>query len=245
MKLVRAFFAYVWKIYFLVVVLLVIIILYPIQVVLLNNQKYFQKGFQLIRFQAKAILFLIGVRKEIHGSIPNDSNTSYIICPNHSSYLDILLLYAAFPTYFIFLGKKELGQVPIFNVYFKKMNLLVDRANPKAAHQAIKNACEKLNDGTNLVIFPEGTIPSTTPQMKAFKNGAFKASTDTDTPIIPITFKDNYRLLEDNWGFFSRTGPGKSRVYIHPPIFPKNGATDLLTLREDTRAAIASQLDTK
>lgn len=243
MKIIAAIFAYAWKIYFLIVVMLVILILYPIQLFLLTNEKHFNRGFKLIRFQANAILFLIGVRKEIHGKIPNDQNTSYIICPNHSSYLDILLLYAAFPTYFIFLGKKELGKVPVFNIYFKKMNLLVDRANPKAAHQAITNACEKLKNGTNLVIFPEGTIPTTTPEMKAFKNGAFKAASDTNTPIIPITFKDNYKLLEDNWGLFSRTGPGKSRVYIHAPIFPKNGGVDLLTLREETRKAIESELD--
>lgn len=243
MKYIGAILAYIWKIYFLLVVMLVIIILYPIQLVLLSNEKYFQTGFKLIRFQAKTILFLIGIRKEVHGSIPNDNNTSYIICPNHSSYLDILLLYAAFPTYFIFLGKKELGKVPVFNIYFKKMNLLVDRANPKAAHQAIKNACEKLKGGTNLVIFPEGTIPTTTPKMKPFKNGAFFAAAETNTAIIPITFKDNYKLLEDDWGFFARTRPGKSRVYIHPPIFPKNEASDLLTLREETKSAIESQLD--
>lgn len=243
MKIVSAIFAYAWKIYFLIVVMLVILLLYPIQAVLLTNEKYFQKGFKLIRFQANAILFLIGVRKEVHGSIPNDQNTSYIICPNHSSYLDILLLYASLPTYFIFLGKKELGSVPIFNIYFKKMNLLVDRANAKAAHQAIINACDQLNNGTNLVIFPEGTIPTSTPKMKAFKNGAFKAASDTKTPIIPITFKDNYKLLEDSWSFFARSRPGKSRIYIHPPLCPKNEAMDLLTLREETRKAIESQLD--
>ena len=243
MKYIVAILAYIWKIYFLLVVMLVILLLYPIQLVLLSNEKYFQPGFKLIRFQAKTILFFIGIRKEVHGTIPNDNNTSYIICPNHSSYLDILLLYASLPTYFIFLGKKELGSVPVFNIYFKKMNLLVDRANPKAAHQAIKNACEKLKGGTNLVIFPEGTIPTSTPKMKPFKNGAFYAAAETNTAIIPITFKDNYKLLEDDWGFFARTRPGKSRVYIHPPIFPKNEASDLLTLRDKTRIAIESELD--
>ncbi len=243
MKLITAIFANTWKIYFLLVAILVILILYPIQVVLLTNEKYFQKGFKLIRFQAKAILFLIGVRKEVHGTIPNDDKTSYILCPNHSSYLDILLLYAAFPTYFIFLGKKELGSIPVFNIYFKKMNLLVDRANPKAAHQAILNACDKLKNGTNLVIFPEGTIPTTAPKMKAFKNGPFYAAIESNTAIVPITFKDNYKLLEDDWGFLAKTRPGRSRVYIHPLVFPKNGEVDLLTLRDKTRKAIESQLD--
>lgn len=243
MKWLKAMLAYIWKVYFLIVVLTVILVLYPIQFILLSNEKYFPQGFWLTRFQAKVILFLIGVRKEVHGKIPNDTETSYIICPNHSSYLDILLLYAAFPNYFIFLGKKELGSVPIFNIYFKKMNLLVDRANAKAAHASITEACEKLNKGANLVIFPEGTIHKDQPQLKPFKNGAFKAALQVNIPIIPVTFKDNYKLLEDDWGFFAKTKPGKSRVYIHAPIYPKNGEVDLLTLRTQTQEAIASQLD--
>ena len=123
------------------------------------------------------------------------------------------------------------------------MNLLVDRANPKAAHKAILNACDKLKNGTNLVIFPEGTIPTTAPKMKAFKNGAFYVATETNKAIVPVTFKDNYKLLEDDWGFFAKIQPGKSRVYIHSPVFPKNGEVDLLTLRDKTRKAIESQLD--
>ena len=79
--------------------------LYPAYLVLLLNEKYFLQGFKLTRFQARLILFLVGVRKEVHGSIPNDRETTYIICPNHSSYLDILVLYAALPNFFIFLGK--------------------------------------------------------------------------------------------------------------------------------------------
>ena len=243
MKWLKALIAYWWKIYFLIVVLLVILLMYPIQFVLLTNEKFFRKGFKLIRFQAKLILLLVGIRKEVHGDIPNDAETSYIICPNHSSYLDILLLYASLPTYFIFLGKKELGSVPVFNIYFKKMNILLDRANAKAAHASITKACGELKKGTNLVIFPEGTIPETVPEMRPFKNGAFRAAIQCNIPIVPVTFKDNYKLLEDNWGFFSNSRPGKSRVYIHAPVFPKKGEVDLLTLREQTREAIASKLD--
>ena len=79
--------------------------------------------------------------------------------------------------------------------------------------------------------------------MKPFKNGAFKASIQSNIPIVPVTFKDNHKLLEDAWGFHAKTRPGKSRIYIHPPIFPKKGEVDLLTLRKLTREAITSKLD--
>lgn len=243
MKWILATLSYLWKIYFLLVVVLVVLAFYPIQAILLTNEKYFPKGFQLIRFQAKLILFLIGIKTKVIGEIPNDKTTSYIICPNHSSYLDILMLYSALPNYFIFLGKKELGSVPVFNIYFKKMNILLDRANPKAAHAAITTAIGELEKGTNLVIFPEGTIPASTPKMKPFKNGAFKAAIQCKIPIVPVTFKDNYKLLEDNWSYFANKRPGKSRMYIHSPIKPLNSESDLLTLREETYKSIASKLD--
>lgn len=239
----KAILANIWKVYFLLVVIIVILLLYPIQYILLTNEKYFHKGFHLTRFQAKSILLLIGVRYSIEGQIPSNDSTSYIICPNHSSYLDILLLYAAFPSYFIFLGKKELGKVPVFNIYFKKMNILLDRGNAKAAHASITTAVERLNKGAHLVIFPEGTIPNTCPKMKPFKNGAFRASVQHNIPILPVSFKDNYKLLEDSWNFYSKARPGKTKMYIHEPISPKNGEVDLLTLRELTREAIASKLD--
>jgi len=243
MKLVKGIFGFLWKIYFLLVVLITIIILYPTFFVLLQNEKYFQTGFKLIRWQAKCILFFVGIRKKVVGNIPNDQSTNYIICPNHSSYLDILLLYASFPNYFIFLGKKELGNVPLFNIYFKKMNILVDRTNPKSAHQSIAKACEEMEKGSNLVIFPEGTIPKSVPQLKPFKNGAFRVSMQLKMNIIPVTFKDNYRLLEDSWSITARSRPGLSRVYIHEPIEVKEEEWDLLTLREETKKRIASKLD--
>lgn len=244
MKWVKGILGCIWKMYFFLVVLISLLILYPAYAILLLNEKYFLRGFQLIRFQAKLILFFVGVRKEVIGSIPNDREITYIICPNHSSYLDILLLYASLPNYFIFLGKKELGSVPVFNIFFKKMNILVDRANPKAAHTSIEQACQRMQKGTNVVIFPEGTIPASVPKMKPFKNGAFRVAMQLNIPIVPITFKDNYRLLEDRWSINASARPGKARIYIHPPIAPEaNAEEDLLTLREKVKTAIASQLD--
>lgn len=197
-----------------------------------------------MRIQSKFILLVIGIRVEVNGNIPNDLSVSYLICPNHSSYLDILVMYVALPNYFIFLGKKELGSVPLFNIYFKKMNILIDRENAKAAHASINKACDEMGKGRNVVIFPEGTISKAVPKLRAFKNGAFKASLQLGLPIVPVSFKDNYKLLEDSWKWDAKSGPGKSRVYIHPPIFiDKEAPKDLLTLREETRQAIASQIE--
>lgn len=241
---VKSLFSNLWKFYLLFVVIITLLLLYPFYLILLNKEKYFASGFKLIRFQAKVILFFAGIRPVIEGSIPHNENTTYIICSNHSSYLDILILYYCLPHYFIFLGKEELKKIPVFNIFFKKMNISVDRAKPKAAHEAIKKACEQIGKGNNIVIFPEGTIPPSAPIMKSFKNGAFKVAQDLGIGIIPISFKDNYKLLEDSMKFNAKSRFGKARVYVHPPISAEeHSKMDLVSLREKTKAIIASKLD--
>jgi 1-acyl-sn-glycerol-3-phosphate acyltransferase len=242
MKWIKGILGYVWKIYFFLVVLITVIVLFPLLLIFLLNEKYFNTGHKLVSFQAKLILFLVGVRSKIHGNLPKDGRT-YIVCSNHSSYLDILLLYAVFPNYLIFLGKKELGDVPLFNIYFKKMNILVDRGNPKASHESIKKAVVEMSKGRSVVIFPEGTIPETAPVMKAFKNGAFKVAIENGIPILPISFPNNSKLLEDKWNLEAKSGPGKANIYFHNVIESNSDEfKDLITLREKTKELIQSKL---
>lgn len=203
-------------------------------------------GFQLTRFQGRLILFCGGIRKKVKGQILKDKEVSYVICPNHTSFVDILMLYEIFPHYFIFLGKKELGSIPFFRLFFKKLNILVDRKNPKAAHEAILKASERLQEGTNVVIFPEGTISPKAPELIAFKSGAFRIATQLQMPIIPVTFKNNYKLLEDSWSFWANSRPGVSEVIIHDPIYPTTEAKEeLLNLQSKCREAISSGLETE
>src|SRR5699024_9316671 len=114
MKFIKGLFGIIYRTYFFIIVVITLLLFYPLYFVWLQNEKYFHKGFQLLRLQAKIILFMNGIRKEVYGQIPDDKNISYIICPNHTSYVDIFMLYAVFPNYFVFLGKKELGNVPVF-----------------------------------------------------------------------------------------------------------------------------------
>lgn len=217
--------------------------MYPLVYFLLMNEKYFPLGFSVVRFQAKVVLFFCGIRKKVEfaSKLPPPP---YIICPNHTSYLDIFLTYSIFPDYFLFMGKKELGSVPVFNIYFKKMNILVDRRNAKLAHKAFVRAGEEAKKGSSLVLFPEGTIPDSAPLMKAFKNGAFRLAIENQIPIVPVSYKNNYKLMQDSFSFGAKARPGKSLVYVHKAIPTKGmNETDLLNLRQEVRETIGSELE--
>lgn len=168
----------------------------------------------------------------------------FIICPNHSSYVDIITMYRTFKNYFIFMGKMELNNWPLFHIFFSKgMNISVDRASITGAQKAYDRAKSELDKGHNIVIFPEGTIPPGAPKLKVFKNGAFKLALEKNVPIVPVTFLTNFKRLQAGPTLRNMGGPGPSEVIIHPAIHPANykvqGAS---AMRNDTFATIEKPL---
>ena len=82
-----------------------------------------------------------------------------LLCPNHSSDLDPVLIAAALPTNYRchFMGKEELFRNPVLNWAFRKMGgFPVSRGNSDI--QAVKTAIQILKRDDNLLIFPEGTV---------------------------------------------------------------------------------------
>ena len=116
------------------------------------------------------------------------------------------------------MGKKELEKVPLFNIFFKEMNILVDRKTNTGSHKAFIRAGQELDKGNSVIIFPEGTISREAPKLRPFKNGAFRLAIDKQVEIVPITFINAWKRLQDMPFLQGKAGPGKVGIYIHKPI---------------------------
>ncbi len=130
------------------------------------------------------------------------------------------------------MGKDELRKAPLFNIFFRKMNILVDRKSRMGSHRAFVRASQEIDKGHSIILFPEGTISKESPKMRPFKNGAFKLAIDKQVPIVPITFVNNWEHLQDRAFLQGKSGPGVSLIYVHKPIETK-GMTeaDMLSLK--------------
>lgn len=142
---------------------------------------------------------------------------AYVFCPNHTSYLDILLIYISIPVYFHTMGKAELLKVPLFRRFFMGMNIPVNRKSAKDSHRAFIRAGSDIDKGISIALFPEGTIHHNGPVIGRFKNGPFRLAIEKQIPIVPITFLNNWILFPDDYPH--RLGhPGIAKVIIHQPI---------------------------
>ncbi len=233
-----------WKTLFLLNFVLSLIVLFPLFYIFLLKEKWFPKAFLLFKFWARWILTIPGLFVKVTYKISkNDLPQPAVFCSNHVSYLDIISSYLAIPNYYVFMGKQELDKAPLFRIFFKEMNILVDRKSNVASHRAFLRAGIDIEKGHSAFLFPEGTT-SSEGRLRGFKNGAFRLAIEKQVPIVPITFLNNWKLLQMG-GFFKAYGrPGICRVVVHEPISTL-GMTenDLVSLRTKVYDIIQNELN--
>lgn len=146
--------------------------------------------------------------------VPHQTNKQYVFVFNHISFLDIpCLMKAIRKQHFRILGRADLAKIPIFGFLYKNAVVSVDRLNADKRKQSIEILKEVIAKGISVVIAPEGTFNTTHHPLKHFYNGAFKVAIETQTPIKPILFLDNYDRL--SYKHFFSLKPGKTRcIYL-------------------------------
>lgn len=219
-----------------------LIILFPFFYLLTRREEWYPKVYKLKRFWGWLLLSLAFIRVKKIGRAPT-TEKPFVIIANHSSYMDIVMMYRLFPQKFIFMGKKELLRWPLFNIFFKTMDIAVDRQNRLEAIKALKRSEEYIDKGYGMAIFPEGTIPQTAPKMKNLKAGAFKLAKDKNVGIQALTFCNNFRLFSDPSKPFGRAHPGIATVIYHPFLRAEQvQQQDLLSLRQDWKEIIENPI---
>ena len=239
LKLIILFpFKFIYKIYLLICFVLLLILIFPFLRYYLLKKERFPSAFKLSKLLGKLFLFFAGIVLKVKGRENIIEDKPFLICSNHSSYLDIPCLYSIFDKYFIFTGKKEIENWPLFHIFYTSgMNILVDRHNKMGLIKAFKSMMEVIDEGHPLVILPEGTISKVAPKLAEFKTGSVTLAIQKQILILPITFTTNWIRLQRKGFFKGKASPGISEVIIHPLIstigLNKNNAEELQSkLRE-------------
>lgn len=204
--------------YFLIVLALAFILLYPFiyffsrPPVNFKGMNSLRWAFSLISTSLSGIFYRFSYEREV------DWNKTYVICANHTSNLDITAIILLAGNNIVFMGKEELLKNFITGIYFRTIDIAVNRESKMSAFRAFKKAEESIGDGKSVVIFPEGMISEHYPPvLQPFKNGPFKLAIEQGVPILPVTIVNNWELMWDDGARYG-SKPGICDIYIHAPI---------------------------
>lgn len=214
----RTVLDFMWKLWLVTVFFILFAILLPALYFSLFVVRSLRAALAIQRFWGSAILLLGGIPFTTVWHFKPERGKAYVVCCNHSSYLDIILPFCFWPFHFHFLAKKEHAEAPFFGLLFRTMHIPIDRDNGIKASRALERAEADLKEGISIFVFPEGTISPSAPNMLPFKNGAFKLAIDAQVAIIPVTFANNWRIMPD-YRKSDRLGTlGLARIIVHKPI---------------------------
>jgi long-chain acyl-CoA synthetase len=149
--------------------------------------------FTLAAFGVLKVLNLLArvlVRFQVTGleNLPNQG--TYLICPNHETYLDPFLLASALPYRMVrklfYVGASEYFATPLRRTLAQWMHLAP--VDPDAnLIRALQAGAFGLRHGKILVLFPEGER-SIDGEVRKFKKGAAILSAHLQLPIVPVAF---------------------------------------------------------
>lgn len=126
----------------------------------------------------------------------------------------------------LFLGKQELTEGVVTSLFFRTVDIPVDRESKMSSFRAFKKALEKLQNGITMIIFPEGKIAEDYPPvLHQFKNGPFRLAIEAGIPIVPVTSLNTWRILWDTGNKYG-SRPGICNIYVHKPIDTSGLAVD-------------------
>lgn len=231
----------IYTFYALVVFVLSFLVLFPLFLAaswIPGMQRY---GRKVNQFWARVYFTLIFMPVKIEGRHHIKKGQPYVFAANHFSYIDIAMM-GYIPGDVVYIGKSSIRKIPLFGYYFKKLHIAVDRQSAKSRGEVLIRAKKYIDQGSSIVIFPEGGITTgAPPHMNRFKDGAFTMAIDKQIPVIPVTLSFNHLILPDDGKTTMNFKRGK--LVIHPPISTKGLTnTDTPSLREKCYETIQAQL---
>ena len=185
------------------------------------------------RTWSRMILATIFTPVEVIGreNIPSEPA---VYAANHSSALDIPLVYSNLPMQFRIMAKIELFRYPFMGWHLTRSGQIpIDEKELNLA--GVKKAIKTLKNGMSLMVFPEG---GRTPdgEIKKFQSGAFFMAIKAGVPVVPMAIVGAFEMLKMNTYVIHR---GRLQLVIGKPISTEGySSRDMEKLAEKVKAAI-------
>jgi putative phosphoserine phosphatase/1-acylglycerol-3-phosphate O-acyltransferase len=161
-----------------------------------------------------------GVLSDVHIKVIGEENLwrhrpAVFLINHQSSLIDLLVTTTVLRGGFTAVAKQEAAHIPVIGPLLTMADFaFIDRSDSGQAQAALKQALDRLEGGTSIVISPEGTR-SLTPRVGTFKKGGFHLAMQAGVPIVPIVIRNSGELM---WRNAKTTRSGTVEVRVLDPI---------------------------
>jgi 1-acyl-sn-glycerol-3-phosphate acyltransferase len=185
---------------------------------------------------ARLVLRSLGVDVSVSGAERCPSGPA-VYAANHTSVIDIPILFGFLPVDFRIIHKRSLYLVPVLGQYlYVSGHIGIHRGSAFRARRGLELAALRIRSGTSVVVFPEGTR-SPEGAVGAFKRSIFLPALEAGVPVVPLSLVGVKEVARG--GLNVRAG--RVRLLVHAPI-PTAGRDleEAGALAEEVRAVVTT-----
>lgn len=189
---------------------------------------------------SRALLRLARVEVEVSG-LQHVPAGPAVFAANHTSALDILVVFGHLPVDFRIVYKSSLSLLPLLGwAIWLGGHVPIDRRNAFRARRSLDRAARRIREGTSVVVFPEGTR-SADGAVRRFKRGSFGLAIAAGVPVVPVSLVGVKNVVPRG---LASVRPGRVRVVLHAPV-PVAGrqADEAEALAQEVRRIVAAGCD--
>lgn len=210
---------------------------------------------QWLHNTCRGILKALGIRVSVHGELPHRG----LVVANHLSYLDIMILSAVMPCFFV--SKAEIGRWPYFGKAARTgATIFIDRRSRASTIAVAREMSERLRLPIPVLLFPEGTSTDGS-SVLPFYSSLFEPAVAAPAPVTAAAVRyilhdgscerdlcwfDDSLFLPHLWktlgtaGFSAELTFGKPHFYPHRRAAAEATHDEVVAMRAQEQPSAAS-----
>lgn len=183
-----------------------------------NPEKYTEeKCYRLARHMVRTIKVTGAIRTKAYGLENLPQEGGYMMYPNHQGKYDVYGIVSVHKNPCTCVMDKAKSYYPFITELVDMLRAQrMDKNDIRQSLTVIKQVAKEVKEGRRYILFPEGKyVTRNKNTMSEFKNGCFKISLMSKTPIVPVALVDSYKVFNG----FSLPAIVKTQVHFLEPIF--------------------------
>ncbi len=155
----------------------------------MNSAQVYRLCVRWLKLAVDSGTFILGIQNKVIGfeNLPVGTTAPAVLLVKHQSTWETFSMPVLMPHPLAYVFKKELLYVPFFGWAMGRMDMIhIDRSKrAQAFNKVVEQGQRLLNQGTWVIMFPEGTrIPRG--EKGQYKSGGTRLAVATGAPVIPI-----------------------------------------------------------